>query len=141
MVRTRRELEPWEAFEQDDEAMKKALVLRWARVADGWGLSGLRDGFHENGWTDEDLCWVIDNGWTRGRCEIAALAVAGAVLGLRGRGPAALREAAIETHTPQLYPCDFYPVPPPPDAAQRAKWEKQCLRRRARERRARRGQA
>ena len=129
------------------ERIKEQFLRAYQNVIDAWGLSGLRDGLLGCGWTDEDMCWVIDHFYLEKRCEVGALAIEGRRRGLATLGPAAFRAAceADAASRPPPAPLwggetrQFQPVPPPPDAAERAEAERafyRLARRRPRDRRA-----
>ena len=115
------ERERWEADRWRD------MVRVWNRMAEGQGLAALRDGFAGRGWTDEDMVWVIDHGYLDGRCEHGALAAAGYLAGLPGRGVAAFRAAAeadagARAPVPDHKRMSYALVPPPPTPEARAAW-------------------
>ena len=148
MTRTRRDWRETGRYYCPEQRAEDARICedRWARIADGWGISGLVDGFALYGWTLDDLCWVIDHDVRSGRCEFGALSQEGQRLGLVGLGPDALRAAAdadralrAERRSPHRPEPVFFRQHPPFTQGVRERYEAFLRRRDAKARRRIRG--
>lgn len=104
----------WIDMKAEAEA-RRSLLARYARQQDAYGFSGLRAGFLDKGWTDEQLCDLVREA-PRGRWEWHLFAAIARAAGCPDPAPADLvilsnqcAAARAEPVTPApVWPRDAY---------------------------------